>query len=374
MKKIGIVTFHNSYNCGSMLESYAMQHICKKRGYDTEFVDFSSKGQIELYSVFFKNNKIRNIIKNILLLPYYKRLKNNNLMYEKFKQSYFKLSKFYSDGDFISDDPYSIVVAGSDQIWNITIKDASDIYFLNWVKNAKKVAYAPSFGARNILKFSDNPEKYRDYINSFDAISIREKNGKKWIKDLTGQDVDVLIDPTLLLTSKDYDLISAKDFNIDSKYIFFYCPTFNIEICDYVKKIANKYNLKVIAWSTKSYITKRIKKFGFELPKYENPSMYLSLIKNAELVITTSFHGTIFSTIYRKNFITVKNGGMYGDDDRVRTLLEQLNMTDRLIPHEFDDNFDYLKNVDYSNYDKTLKKLQKKANDFLDKNLVIENE
>lgn len=374
MKKIGIITFHNSYNCGSMLESYAMQRVIEKRNIKAEIVDFSSNGQKELYSVFFKNSNIKNIIKNILILPHYKRVKNNNNKYEQFKNKNFKLSKKYTEQDKISEEKYNIVIAGSDQIWNITIKDASDVYFLNWVNKAKKVAYAPSFGAKNILKFSNTPNKYKDYINSFDAISIRENNGQKWINELCNKKVPVLIDPTLLLSKNDYEQLEDKKNKIDGKYIFFYCPSFDKNICKYVKKISKKYNLPVITWSTKSYITKGIKRFGFKLPKYENPSMYLTLIKNAELVITTSFHGTIFSTIYRKKFITVKNGEMYGDDDRVRTLLEQLEMTDRLLPFEFDKKFNYLSEVDYSKYETVLPKLQKKANKFLDENVVQKND
>ena len=374
MKKIGIITFHNSYNCGSMLESYAMQRVIEKRNLKAEIVNFSSDGQKELYSVFFKNNTIKNRIKNLLILPHFKRVKHNNNMYEQFKNKNFKLSKKYTEKDKISEKNYDAVIAGSDQIWNITIKDANDAYFLNWVNKAKKIAYAPSFGAKNIINHSDNPDKYKNFINEFDALSIRENNGQKWIKDLCGKNVPVLIDPTLLLDKKDYEPLEDKQNEIKSKYIFFYCPSFDTEICKYVKQISKKYNLPVITWSTKSYITKRIHKFGFKLPKYENPSMYLTLIKNAELIITTSFHGTIFSTIYKKKFITVKNGGMYGDDDRVKTLLKQINMEDRLLPYEFDDKFDYLSDIDYTKYDTALPKLQKKANEFLDKNLVIKND
>lgn len=369
MKKVGIITFHNSYNCGSMLESYAMQTILEKGNMNAEIVNFSSDGQKELYSVWFKNNSIRNIIKNIMLTTVHKRLVRNNNKYEEFKNKNFKLSKEYKTNDKISEKDYSIVVAGSDQIWNITIKDYDSAYFLDWVKKARKVAYSPSFGAKNILKYSDNPQKYIDYINDFDALSIREKNGSKWLKDLINKDVEVLLDPTMLLDREDYDKIMADDVKVDGKYIFFYSPGFNPEICAYVKKIADKYNLKVITWSTKAYCTKRIRRFGFELADYENPAMYLYLIKNAELVITTSYHGTIFSTIYRKKFITVKNGEMYGDDDRVITLLEQMDMMDRLIPYEFKDDFDYLAEVDYSNYDKKVSQLRKKSMDYINKNI-----
>lgn len=376
MKKIGIITFHNSYNCGSMLESYAMQESIKKYcNKNVEIINFSNDGQKELYNVWFKNSSPKNILKNILLLPNIKKIKNNNLMYEYFSKTNFNLSKEkYSKCEELNDNNYNIVVSGSDQIWNITIQDADDAYFLPWVKKAKKVAYAPSFGSKNIIKNTKNPQKYINYLNKYDVLSIRENNGKKWIKDMIGKDVPVLIDPTLILEEKDYKKLVATDIIEKNKYIFLYCPNFNIEICKYVKKIAEKYNLKVITWSCKSYSTKLIKRFGFELAQYENPSAYLYYIKNAELVITTSFHGTIFSTIFKKNFITVKNGDMYGDDDRVITLLEQLKMNDRLIPFEFDNNFNYLENIDYTNYNKEIIKLRKNAITFLKENIGENNE
>ena len=365
MKKVGIITFHNSYNCGSMLETYAMQEIIKKGSLEPEIINFSSKGQINLYRAWFINNSIKNILKNILVAPHINHIKNNNDKYIEFQRKYFNLSRFTNDSNTLKDDDYDTVISGSDQIWNITIDDYDDAYFLNWVKNAKKVAYSPSFGSKNILKYSDNPDKYKNFILSYDVVSVRENNGKKWIKDLTQLDVPVLSDPTLLLSREDYENLVAKDVDEKSDYIFFYSPGFDNDICKYVKEVANKYNMKVITWSSKSYYVKNIKKYGFELPKYENPEMYLYLIKNAKLVFTTSYHGTIFSTIFKKKFYTIKNGGMYGDDDRVITLLKQINLMDRLIPYEFDKNFDYMNEVNYKKSEEKLIDLKMKSIKFL---------
>ena len=376
MKKIGIITFHNSYNCGSMLESYAMQTVLKKMGMETEIINFSNEGQKEIYNYKFKNNSIKNIIKNILIFPAIKKIKLNNYKYEEFKNKNFILSENeYSKQEELTDYEYSTVVAGSDQIWNITIEDGDDAYFLPWVKKARRVAYAPSFGSKKIAEHTDNINKYIDYLNKFDAISIREQNGNKWIKEMIGQDVPVLLDPTMLLNKEDYDKIKDNN-NVKDKYIFFYAPSFDTEICRFVKKVADKYNLKVITWSTKSYFVKLIRRFGFELPDYEDPSVYLNLISNAELVFTTSYHGTIFSTIYKKKFFTIKNGGMYGNDDRVLTLLNQLNMLERLTPFEFDDNKDYLEEVNYEKYDSSVDELKNKAFDYINKNIkeFYENE
>lgn len=371
MKKIGIITFHNSYNCGSMLESFAMQEIIKKRGGKPEIVNFSAKGQKELYSVFFRNNSLKNIFKNIMIFPHVKKINNNNKMYEKFKNDNFILSSNqFEDSALLHDDEYSKVVAGSDQIWNITIPDSDDAYFLPWVNKAKKIAYAPSFGAKNIMDFSNDIEKYKNYLLSFESLSVRENNGKKWIKELCGRDAEVLLDPTLLLEREDYDKICDNSYTPKEKFIFLYCPAFNRKVCEYVKKISDKYKLNVVAWSTKSFYFKGIRTFGFKLVPYESPALYLNLIKNAEIVITTSFHGTIFSTIYRKKFITVKNGDMYGNDDRVITLLKQLKLEDRLLPYEFEDNYDYLQDIDYKKYDEELNLLKKKSINYIDKNII----
>lgn len=364
MKKIGIITFHSSYNCGSMLESYAIQKFLQKHFNEVEIIDYSSKGQKELYMVFDKKMSIKSIIKNLLILPHYKQILLNNAKYEEFKNKYFTLSNLVNETN-ITDACYDFVIAGSDQIWNVTIDDYNDVYLLSWVKKAKRIAYAPSFGAKNPMKFYHNPDKFAEMLKNFDELSIREFNGKKWIKEMTNLEVPVLLDPTLLLEKKYYDEIIDTSFNPDNKYIFFYAPAFKRNICLFVKQISKKYNMQVITWSSKSFYYKRIKDFGFKLPPYESPSLYLNLIKNAELVLTTSFHGTIFSTIYKKCFFTLKNGGMYGDDDRVKTLLKILNMEDRLISCNFEYDYNYLKECDYSLYESNLKRYKEQSEQYL---------
>ncbi len=368
MKKVGIITFHNSYNCGSMLETYALFKYIEKQDINVEVINFSNHGQQELYSVFNKNNTVKNVKKNLVILPHRKQIKYNNHKYEEFKNKNYLLSSKYQTSNEIKDN-YHTVIAGSDQIWNTTIKDGDDAYFLNWVTKARKVAYAPSFGARRLETHVKDINKYKNYLEKFDALSIREKNGQTWLKELLNKKVPVLLDPTLLLKEKDYEEIRDKKV-IDEEYIFLYCPSFDKDICKFVKQISDKYELPVIAWSTKSFYLKGIKKFGFKLPEYEDPSVYLNLIKQAKLVLTTSFHGTIFSSIYRKNFFVIKNHGMYENDDRVQTLVDILALTDRLIPYRFDDNFNYLKEVNYHRYENRLKKMQKISKEYLSEQVV----
>ena len=355
-----------------MLQAFALQQVVDRlTGKDSEIIDFSNEGQQKLYSVRQPNDSLKNVIKNIILAPWFKRIARNYESYERFKKNNFRLSNFpiHKSPD-LSDADYDIVVAGSDQIWNITIADGDDAYFLPWVKNARKVAYAPSFGAKNIMDYAANPNRYAEYLRDFANLSIRERNGLEWLQNLTGRDADLLLDPTLLLKRDDYAEIESHELKLPPRYIFYYSPGYSRDINKLVNRISQKYNLPVIAFNTKTFYVKGMQFSGFKLPEIENPSTYLQLIKNAEIIITTSFHGTVFSTIYRKKFWTVKNGGMFGNDDRVKTLMHLLDLEDRMIPIEFDDGFNYLKEKNYNKYEHLLEKEQERAYTYLKKALV----
>ena len=364
-KKVGIITFHASHNCGSMLQAHALQCFLQKNGYNAEIIDFSSKGQRELYSLYNKNKSLKFVIRNFIFHLHAKRLKNTRQRYEDFKKNYFNLTN-YSTGktNEIIDDYYA-VIAGADQVWNTTISDYDDAYFLNWVKDAKRIAYAPSFGAKNPFEYAKDIEQIKKYLNQFEHLSIRENNGQKWINELIGKKVPVVLDPTLIIDKEDYKKITSKDLELPEKYIFYYSPSYSLDINNLVRKISKKYKLPVIAFNGKAYYLRGMELSGFKLPKFEDPTAYLQLMENAEMVITTSFHGSIFSTVYSKNFWVIKNGGMFGDDDRVYTLLTKLNITERLIPNKFDENFDYMKSIDYNFFETLLKEQREFSENYL---------
>ena len=369
-RKVGIITFHRSHNCGSMLQAYALQHVVERLGYTVEIVNFSSEGQRNLYKPFQKGIDPKTIVKNLIAAIHLRRIKNNDAHYERFLSSNFNLGPSdYSRCNDLDDAAYDAVVCGSDQIWNITIADSDDAYFLPWVRSAKKIAYAVSFGARNILEYSDNPQRYADYIKSFDAVSTREYNGRVWLKELAGVDAPVVLDPTLLLGENDYKTIEDTNVRFPDRYIFYYSPNYKQDINKLVARISEQYNLPVIGFNSKAFYVKGMDRMGFTLPPYEDPSVYLTLMQHASLIITTSFHGTIFSTMYRKPFWTIKNGDMYGTDDRVITLMKELDLEDRLIPVEFDPSRNYLEEKDYTNYETLLPELQSASLRFLEEAL-----
>lgn len=373
MKKIGIITFHASHNCGSFMQSYAIQkYITNHLKYDSEIIDFSSKGQQELYSYKTNIKSIKQLVKKILLLPINRQLKVIYNDYYTFINNNLNLSKNkYSETVDLEniEKEYDVFICGSDQIWNVKCPDFDDAYFLPSVNKKKKIAYAPSFGAMRLERYASDISKYKKYLCGFDALSCREINGKKWIEELTNRNVELVLDPTLLLDSNEYDDLIDDSEKVEGDYIFYYSPKYDKAATKVVEKISKKYKLPVIMWNAKEWILRGMFFKGFKTPYHQNPGIYLNLIKNAKIVFTTSFHGAIFSTQYRKKFWVIKVGGMKGDDDRVFTLLSQLDLIDRFLEPDNYNEEEIFKEVNYEDYENKLLELREKSVLFLKNNL-----
>lgn len=378
MKKIGIVTFHRSHNCGSIMQSYAMQEVLKKYGYQPEFIDFSTQGQKELYFVFrpFKFNTARNfarsVYKNGLGAILYDRAKKNWISYDKYLTKHLNVSaRSYSDNSELVEAElgYDKYLTGSDQVWNVSIDDYDDAYFLNFVHKHPKIAYAVSQGAKDIRKYASDPQKIAEYIKDIDFVSTREENGQKWLEGLTGVKYPVVLDPTLLHSQSAYTSIEEPHGvpGIESdEYIFVYATPLSPEFMKLIKKYAKQNNLEIVIWHNDIWLKRLGWLTGVKCPKGQNPGKYLDLIKNAKFVCTSSFHGVAFSTIYRKNFVVLENEGMRaGQDDRMTGFLKRLNLFDRIVSlSKFDDKMN--EPIEYADFEKELKIQQEFSHNFLE--------
>jgi hypothetical protein len=377
MKKVGIVTFHRSHNCGSILQSFAMQEVLKQYALDSEFIDFATVGQLQLYSVFrpFKFDTFRKFAKscykNILGLALYSRAKNNWKSYDLYLTRYLKLSEHsYFSGEAPHEDslPYDLYLTGSDQVWNVSIEDYDDAYFLNFVHNHPKIAYAVSQGAKDIAKYSPDPQKIASYIRDIDHVSTREENGQTWLKTLTGNDYPVVLDPTLLLEETNYEHIEETHgvpCIQKNNYIFVYAAPLSADFLKLIKKYGQKNNLQVVIWHDDIWLKRLGWLSGIKCPKNKTPGKYLDLIKNAKYVCTSSFHGVAFSTIYRKNFVVLENDGMLaGQDDRMTGFLKRLGLSDRIVSlSQFIEKMDL--QIDYTDFKSKLRKQQELSHKFL---------
>ncbi len=355
MHKVGLLTFHRSYNCGSLLQAFALQKILTERyGLDSEFINFSNDNQRQLYSVFPRPKKIRHIFRNLMFVPIAHRIRRHNKNFESFINKYL----IVSDGDYRNKhdlqkntNDYCAFIVGSDQIWNTKCADADDAYFLNFTDAEKKYAYAVSFGANNIVGLGKEKEEYySSLINSFKILSVREDNAVKWVKELTGRDSVIAADPTLLLEKKDYDALSP-DRYVKEKYIFFYSFGYDKYASEIVAKYSKKLGIPVYVIDAKQWIRKKLFKYGFRLTKDNGPEVFISLIRDAEFVFTTSLHGTAFSSIFQKNFwyLTEKRPEdmQQYDDDRALSMLKHLGLTDRFVTEKMLEKTDISSNIDF---------------------------
>lgn len=349
-KKLGILTFHASYNCGSMLQAYALQKILKNKfNTDSEIIDFSNKEQKRMYSILYKPRNLKDFCRNCLNLFFYNKINSHNKDYIKFskdnliksKESYHKLEEL--DEEKLE---YDMYITGSDQVWNINAKDFDDTYFLPFVKKKSKIAYAVSLGATNI-NLSDGKEKFKKYINEFKDISVREKNAQKWIGQIYNKEVKICVDPTLLLSENEWEPIIGKR-EIKGKYILWYCMIYKKEIRKIIEKISKKYKMPVYVLDAKEWSRRGLFLHGIKLAKNGGPSSYLSLVKNAEMIITSSFHGSVFCSKFKKNFWYLNIHTHDTGDDRASFLLSQLNLKDRLVNKDEILKRDLLESPDYN--------------------------
>ena len=220
MKKVAIVSCYFQHNYGSMLQAYATQMALDKLGYENETIDISGfRGEIKKAKIkyFIKAsltsdillNKIgmaKNVaIKKFLKNEYVSLAKIRDRKFDDFYKKYFRLSEKYESKAELADkcaEKYSAVIVGSDQLW-LPANIAADYYTLNFVpESVNTIAYATSFGQSTLPK--DSAKKAKIFLNRIKHISIREESGQKLIKELTGRDVPIVCDPTLLFTGEDW--------------------------------------------------------------------------------------------------------------------------------------------------------------------------
>lgn len=332
-KNVGILTFHSSENYGSVLQAYALsKKINDTKGFCCEIIDYSNKNQRALYAIFLKNNSPKNIVKNVRALLNFAQLKRRKNNFNYFINSVLPLSqeKYYCDEDLKNNNAnYDLVVCGSDQIWNPRSLDFS-LGFFGVDFPCKKAAYAPSIRNSVVRDFEPCKEQVKTALQDFNYISVREGQSVPVFEKLTDKKVYCVCDPTLLLQKSDYDLICTNN-KLPDNYIFYYSIDYNPQSVEMVKEISKKLDKPVIIiFSTNKTYSVYFK--GFHLAKNNAPGDFVNLVKNASLVLSTSFHGVAFSVVYRKNFFALKTNGY--TDSRIDNLLKNLNLSDRYIEHK----------------------------------------
>ena len=351
------ITLHDTDNCGSSLQAFALQHFLITHGIDNEIIDY-----VPSYT---QNNgsPFKTFIRNIIFRKSYLQRRKK---FQNFINKNLKLTKRkYKTYQELENNPpqADIYITGSDQLWNNSYACGNDpAFYLGFVnkEDTQKISYAVSIGKCNV---NENDLKLvKEYGNDFKWISLREKINVKDVEKVVNKVPIVHVcDPVLLNDAKEYDKI--KKFRIiEEKYILVYVAQAinKAELNRIVKEIAKKDGLKIVFIGT--YRSKCDCDFHV---KDMDPGDFLSLIYNAEYIISNSFHATMFSLIYNKQFIAIlpKENG-----NRISEILELTNLEN----HAFGkfDKVPYITIKQWVGINKKLLDFRLKSQEFIIKSLL----
>lgn len=360
MTKILITTFHNAHNYGAVLQAFALCKKIKKlnKDNDVKIINYKNDNILRGYRLFTPIRK--NIIKWIPMIlsdiKNYHRNKMRYIEFDNFINKKLTLTRVYYTAEELKDNPpeADVYITGSDQVWNpIIVGNLSDIYTLNFGnKSVRRISYAASVGETNlILKYSD---EFQEKLKNLNFISVREESAKKELEKITNTHIETVLDPTLLLTVEEWDNeLKKTTVKIDCKYILAYVVEPDNEYIKIVNELSRKTGLQVIHFGKNNPGYNNVLKSVYT----EGPLNFINYIKNAEYVIATSFHATVFSVLYQKKFFIIPNKKT---GERVTNLLEKLKIKNRVYY-----SLENFKKIDYTfitNWNDVEKQLIKERN------------
>ena len=359
MKKIAIITFHAPHNYGSNLQAYALQNKVIDLGYECDIINYRTSIQKEVYYIFTHRKGLKFRLKNLYTrLFIFKDRKKKYDKFENFINTKLKLTKEICTEEEFENivKQYDSVISGSDQIWNLSIEDFDKVYMLPGdIKN--KVTYAVSTGEDLTLDYF-TPE-HTDLIQNIDHISVRDSGTADLIEKIIGTRPNVVVDPTMLYDSEFYDQLVEDEPIIKGEYIYLYTLGNDPELLEIARKLSAKTGLPFYI----SHVSGTHYMFGTKKVLATGPVEFLNHIKYAKYVVVSSFHGTLFSILYHKQFWAYKPE----KDNRKKEILTVLDLMDRSINIDncnakFDEKISEDK---YSCVDEKLSNARKNAVDFL---------
>ncbi|HEX2946776.1 MAG TPA: polysaccharide pyruvyl transferase family protein [Clostridia bacterium] len=370
--KAGILTFHHAHHYGAQLQAYALMRAARKAGAECEIIDYVRTDTVEGNRLFKKGLSARSMLSNANTLINLGRLKNRYARFESFVHDDMNLSeKFYGSYEQLKNDApvYDVYICGSDQIWNPLIYKENTFdpaFFADFAKDGRRIAYAPSFGISSIPE--DKRELLKNYLERFECLSVREKQGESIIREITGREAQTVLDPTLLLDGDDWSSISAAP-AFKEPYILCYFITDARKYGDFVQVLSDKYKLPVVSLCGSRRVVPQTRHSVLDA----GPKEFLGLFRNAAAVLTDSFHGTVFSINFKREFYSFESSqkSEKAVNSRLYSILDRLGLLSRIFPHtmeleEFKNKVDTLsKAIDYSEVEKLLEKERNVSADYL---------
>jgi len=367
-KKIGILTFHNAHNYGAVLQAYALKIKLNRMGHEASVLNY-------------RNKYIGRNYKKVLHIDFWKRdilpsrwgkviREVRDVFYglPEWQRQWKVFEDFIGDNlldgddrqlslDDVANKDCDVYVLGSDQIWARELTHGMDpAYFGQFAPEKKKISYAASVPNSSI---PENEKPYfKQYLQSLSHISVREEKLAASIRELTGREVDTVVDPTLLLEREDYDRLLYKEPLKQGDYVFAYFVVENEILNRCAKKAAELLGCELVELHYKK--TPQIN--GDNMVFDAGPSEFLTYIRDAKMVVTNSFHGTVFSILFQKKFFSV-----YKENGRIENLLGFLGLAERHITNEAGINPEA--EINYGQSEKMLEEYRQRSVEFLEKGI-----
>ncbi len=378
MKKIGLCVCYDTKNFGSQLQVLATQKAVEELEYDYEVIRYKKKmtpvfvlqSLPRLFNPYFVKGKIRNIKRKKAIKKHEdiaKQVRVRNKRFDKFVDKYFlKLSKPYVGYDALRENAkkYDGVLTGSDQLW-LPGNLGSHFYTQEFVPdNVNKVAYATSFGVSSIPWYQR--KRTRNYLNRFQHLSSRELQGSKIIKELTGGESITVADPTLLFSGEEWLNFIPNKMVVEGKYIFCYFLGDNPKHREISEELKAKTGFDIVTIPFLDNFVERDMSFGDKALYDVDAADFVNLIRNAEYVLTDSFHGSVFSILNHKKFVTFNrfmDNSKDSRNSRIDSLCSLLGLSERRYKTDIYETVN--RDIDYKIVDQRVSKLRTDSKKYL---------
>ena len=350
-KNYAIITITGNNNYGNRLQNYALVHAINKLSLNSNIETIWYKPWKKSYKYLLKTHLT-------FLMGNLERKRYNN--FSKFTNKYTNPTKriYFIDSNFSKlKNRYNKIVIGSDQIWNYTFFEEKFGFFefAEFEDGKKCFSYSASFGISSI---PDNIKNiYKEGLLHLNKISVREDAGTKIVKELTGREAEIVLDPTMLLTSEEWQSIELKPkTTMSKKYILTYFLGNKTEQQnEEINELSRNNNLEIINLNDRT-----------QLEYYCcGPSEFVYLFHNASIILTDSFHACVFSILFEKPFFVFdrNESGIKNMNSRLDTLLYKFKLENQKV--DSIKNMDNVFDIDYTNVNNILNNERKNSYKFL---------
>ena len=312
--KIGIVTHILGNNYGGLLQNYALQYVLKQLGHQPMTIDFTLRQSRRSYIFSLCKQLLWSVTK--LRHPRLRRSFSNIVLADFIERYILTTKNVYSyTKDIVDKEKFDLIIVGSDQVWRPKYVCELENMYLKFVPDdIKKIAYAASFGVDTWEYNAEQTETCAKYAKRLDAISVREATGVELCRTYLGVNAQHVLDPTILAGAEAYKPL-LKEKTEEEDYLFAYILDITPEKQSYVESMAKSKGLKVIIRGADKNSTLSVED-------------WLSMIANSSMVVTDSFHGTVFSILFHKEFYSIVNVARGGT--RFVSLLSPLGLEHRM--------------------------------------------